>query len=352
MHFAQEGSHFGSSHLCSNGSLLLRGPSVLICLFLLISSQRCAMPKGWSKAPVLDGWVQILRGPRPKADRWPKASVQPRQVPPKRSQSAVSGGSARPSERDGVLLQRHRSRPPEEVAAEASSEVHRLEGTIAALGESNPLCAPLKDALRIVRAKSKVLPVKERVEACKGFIERAKKRLTRTEAVISRAHEQKSIFEAAVRDGEARLLQLQAELDAQPEPVGPSPSVAELQRQIDQLVQERDALKVHPRQLPGVWMADGAPMASKDVPPMPGDRQDLEGWLSCRNCELRNALEFGDTAAVARVGALVGSAKMAAFVPDVPMDGQAKSSLMSALIDQADAKRRCIDTTQIDGSQV
>ena len=311
------------------------------------------MPKGWSKAPVLDGWVQILRGPRPKADRWPKASVQPRQVPPKRIQSAVSGGSVRPSERDGVL-QRHRSRPREEVAAEASSEVHRLEGAIAALGESNPLCAPLKDALRVVRAKSKVHPVKERVEACKGFIERAKKRLTRTEAVISRAHEQKSIFEAEVRDGEARLLQLQAELDAQPEPVGPSPSVAELQRKIDQLVQERDALKVYPKQLPGVWMADGAPMALKDVPPMPGDRQDLEGWLSCRSCELRNALEFGDTATVARVGALVaqGSAKMATFVPDVPMDGQAKSSLMSALIDQAKAKRRCIDTTQTDGSQV
>ena len=29
-------------------------------------------------------------------------------------------------------------------------------------------------------------------------------------------------------------------------------------------------------------------MALKDVPPMPGDRQDSEGWLSCRNCELRN----------------------------------------------------------------
>ena len=43
---------------------------------------------------------------------------------------------------------------------------------------------------------------------------------------------------------------------------------------------------------------------------------------------------------------------MATFVPDVPMDGQAKYSLMSALIDQAEAKRRCIDTTQTDGSQV
>ena len=34
------------------------------------------------------------------------------------------------------------------------------------------------------------------------------------------------------------------------------------------------------------------------------DRQDLEGWLSCRNCEVLNALEFGDVATVDKVGAL------------------------------------------------
>ena len=132
-----------------------------------------------------------------------------------------------------------------------------MEGAIAALEESNPLCA---HALRVVRAKSKVLPVNERIEACKGFIEKAKRRFTRTEAVISRAHEQKSIFEAEVLDGEARLLQLQAEVDARPK-LGPSPSVAELQRRIDQLVQERDVLKVHPKQLRGLdgpWSSNGS----------------------------------------------------------------------------------------------
>ena len=75
--------------------------------------------------------------------------------------------------------------------------------------------------------------------------------------------------------------------------------------------------------------------------------------VECR-CELRNALEFGDVATVGKVGALVaqGSARMAAFAQDIPMNGQAKSSLMSVLIDQADAKRRCIEATQTDGSQV
>ena len=65
-------------------------------------------------------------------------------------------------------------------------------------------------------------------------------------------------------------------------------------------------------------------------------------------------LEFGDAATMARVGALVaqGSAKMATFAQDVPMHGQGKSSMMAALIDQADAKRRCVEATQPVGSQV
>ena len=51
---------------------------------------------------------------------------------------------------------------------------------------SNPLCAPLKNALCVVCAKSKVLPVNERMKACKGFMEKDKKRVTRPEAVISK----------------------------------------------------------------------------------------------------------------------------------------------------------------------
>ena len=341
------GGKHGSSHFLSRLPLLLRGGSGFLPFLLFV------MPRGWSKAPVMDGWVQIIRGPRPKSEKWPKAGQQ--KVPPKRNQSAVSRGHPQPMrqwERDSALLQRSTSRPPEAAAAEASLEVERLQGAIAALGEGNPLSAPLQAALRSARTKSKVLPVNERVEACKGFLERAKKRLVRTEAVIAKAHEQKLIFEAELREGEARLLQLQAESEAQPE----GPSVTDLQSRIDQLIQERDALLKNPPKtaLPGLWMTDGTPPIVQEVPPMPEDRQDLEGWLSCRNCELRNALEFGDVATVGKVGALVaqGSARMVAFAQDIPMNGQAKSSLMSVLIDQADAKRRCIEATQMDGSQV
>ena len=223
------------------------------------------MPKGWSKAPVLDGWVQIVRGPRPKSEKCPMGQQQ---VLPKRNQSAFPGDihSRRNSGSETVAFF-SAAAVASRSSGRASLEVERLQGAVAALGEGNPLSAPLQAALRSARTKSKVLPVNERV-----------KRLVRTEAVIAKTHEQKLIFEGEWREGEARLLQLQAATRAL------GPSVAELQRRIDQLIQERDALQANPPKtaLPGVWMTDGIPPIVPEPPPMPEDRQDLEGWLSCR----------------------------------------------------------------------
>ena len=83
--------------------------------------------------------------------------------------------------------------------------------------------------------------------------------------------------------------------------------------------------------------------ALEAIPPMPtSDLQDLKMWLSNRNCELRNALEFGDTATIAKVGARHGTAALTSFATVAPMEGTTRSTLMAALIDSADAKRRCL----------
>ena len=269
------------------------------------------MPRG-SKTPVTDGWVQIIRGPRPKSEsRFQGTPTVDETVGARQCPSAAQ----------------HQS-PPRSSRRRGKFGGRTIARSCRCVGEGNPLSAPLQAALRSARTKSKVLPVNERIEACK-------KGLVRTEAVIAKAQEQKAIFETELRDGEAWLAQLQSLSEEQRgQPVGPS--VIKLQRRVDQLVQECDALKAKPprKELPGVW-TDGVPPNLQEVPPIPGDRQDLEAWLSCRNCELRNALEFGDAATMARVGALVaqGSAKMATFAQDVPMHGQGKSFMMAALID-------------------
>ena len=91
-----------------------------------------------------------------------------------------------------------------------------------ALGEGNPLAKPLVEALRIARSKAKVLPLEEQIIACKHFVEQARKRVSRVEAVISRALEQKVVFEKKVQDGEARLQQLE-ESQRNPDAPGTQP---------------------------------------------------------------------------------------------------------------------------------
>ena len=66
--------------------------------------------------------------------------------------------------------------------------------------------------------------------------------------------------------------------------------------------------------------------------------------LSCRNCELRTALEFGDPGTIAFLGKLVaqGASKLAVLTEDVPMPGV---GVLTALNNHAevDAKRRCLE---------
>ena len=181
------------------------------------------MPKGWSKAPVLDGWVQIVRGPRPKSETWPRAKKHGNALPP-----------GKPKSHSPQVPVRQPSRLPEQVAADAAEEVHRLEAAVQVLGgENNAHAKPLVEALKAARAKSRVPPVSERLTSCRNFLERARKRVTRAEDLIAKAVEQKAVFMQEVAEAEERLKQLEAE---ESKPMPPSePGVMELQRRIEEL---------------------------------------------------------------------------------------------------------------------
>ena len=137
-----------------------------------------------------------------------------------------------------------------------------------------------------------------------------------------------------VAQAEERLALLQAEAVATT-PVIPEPDqVKELQIQIDVLVRERDALKsASGRQVRGgegsaMWMGSGPPCV-ENFPPMPTSD------LCDRNCDLRNAMVFGDSSLISKIGGPRFLSR------GVSVDGRSKSSLM-LLIEMADAKRRCV----------
>ena len=197
------------------------------------------------------------------------------------------------------------SKPLEKVAADAVGEIERLQAAIAALGDSTTLVKPLQESLRVAQTRASVPPIQERVDSCKLFLERAKKRVQRAQEVIDKACEQKVLYEAEVVEGEERLAKLVAEAANIQSPPVVAPQVSELQARIDALVVERDALRSGhgipvPAPAQGAWMGCGPPRF-EDIPIPTSGAQDLAAWMSQQNCELRNAIEF-----VAKIGGLLG----------------------------------------------
>ena len=61
-------------------------------LFLLLPARQCSMPRrGWLLAS--DRWVQILHGPRPPSENWPRRSAPPTRAPIEALASRAGGSS-------------------------------------------------------------------------------------------------------------------------------------------------------------------------------------------------------------------------------------------------------------------
>ena len=159
------------------------------------------MPRrGWSVAP--DGWVQPSWCPRRC-----RGQNKPQHVYKKEANKGST--QPRPQQQSPPLQQPSRS--PESVAAHATPEVSRLESAISVLGEDNPHARPLLEVLKVAKSRATIPPIQDRINACKAYFERARKRVARADAVIARALELKSIFDGEVADGEKRLQELQLE---------------------------------------------------------------------------------------------------------------------------------------------
>ena len=195
--------------------------------------------------------VQIVRGPRPKSDKWPKVGQQC----VKRSQSAVDQTTAE------VSLGSHFFNQP--VALPTEFPRHRRGASF----WKQPSPRWSKESLEAFGGGPSNCTFQGQSPSFGGahhsvqeFVERARTRVTRVEDVISRALEQKG----GVRDGGAG----RRTAIAFPPHRGCrrfSHRVTTQNRRFD--TRTRAAT---PRVLPGVWMADGPPVDSV---------QDIEGWL-------------------------------------------------------------------------
>ena len=259
-------------------------------VFFCIPVSRVMGRKGWSSLP--NGWVQVIRGPRPLSEKWPTIGRTPdRKVQPRgrwRRQSPDSS-YGQPGQR---FQPSTRGLAPEEVRQEAATKIARLEAALLTLGpEDQTEKAVLEVSLRKARQQAIVPPVADQIEHTTKFLERAKKRLSNAAEWVQWAQDWHSQCSKDITEAEERLARLQTESVfsrvSSSHPVQSSVEAVQLE-------QERAAKR----------RACGEEL--------PTTAQQLAEWLCNKHLELRDALELGDACIVAELTQLLakGGAQM------------------------------------------
>ena len=182
---------------------------------------------------MLDGWLQLIRGPRPQSTKWPTKG----QVTSKAPSKSRPGSQVADAQSVG-----QRGPPPQKVVMNARARVAKLEAAMAALGEADPIYFALQEALKKAKAQSQVRPVEERIASSKVFIERVKKRigvcqeeLARAQQVLSKAQAKLQSEEQVLAEGEARLADLISESEGSREEGVPPTMPASFARELAEL---------------------------------------------------------------------------------------------------------------------
>ena len=128
------------------------------------------------------------------------AVSQPLEIPPNRNQLGTT--SANPQS------------PSRQSFRRAIEEVHRLEAALSALGEGNPLVKPSVEGPSNCPFQGQSSSFGRANRCVQAFSSNEQgKRVSRVEAVISRALEEKVVFEKEVQEGEAQQLEQRTLLD-------------------------------------------------------------------------------------------------------------------------------------------
>ena len=275
------------------------------------------MGKGWSSVPIPDGWVQIIRGPRPKSEKWP--SSKPVSSTPPTVQGGPSRGrwrnspsvdtkvrsiqaalasldaeetsaraelQAAPQRAKAVAQPSARfSRSPDITMAETRLKASKLEQALDALEGTNG--TEVEKALVKAKAAAHEKPLTEMIADCKGFIDRAEKRLEKLEA--ERASEA-----ALLEEGRARLARLEAQAAvAVPMPPATAPA-SELEAEVSRLREELASV----RGVSSTNTGHQPPKKRLREDFVPNTVEEAALWMRCRQQEMEETISMGREADV------------------------------------------------------
>ena len=256
--------------------------------------------KGWQSVDVPSGWVQIIRGPRPKAATWPRRGETPQPVQSRqRRQSNVPFPPAQSRQRrqSNVPFPRQEPVDPDTALANARSRVTKLERAMEVVGESDPIYPGLVDALKRARTQAQVRPVADRISATESFIERARKRaekerkeVEKAKAELAKAEAQLVLEEESLREGENRLLVLRQEANGEDQsplatvPVDFAQELVQLRTMVQDLLREREQLKSELAGQVSTPHEEGRPRKARSLASPSPDLMSISNQPALGNC--------------------------------------------------------------------
>ena len=153
-----------------------------------------------SKPP--SGWVQMLRGPRPPSDRWPRVASCVQQFQRKAGNLPRTQRPSSPPNSVGRDFRGPR-KALEEVQASAEASVIRPERALAVLDESDVVAGEaLEMSLTRAGAQAASAPPEDRLKSCEEFVRRAQKRLSQAELDVQTAVKNRDQMQAEFEEGQ------------------------------------------------------------------------------------------------------------------------------------------------------
>ena len=254
--------------------------------------------RGWSHVDIPNGWVQLIRGPRPKSVQWPRASKEGKPQQQVRQQ-------VRPSRPVGS------SRNPEEVVEQARKRVGQLQTAVQVLDPTDPTRPVLEDALKKAKGQATLPSLEEQIQSTEQFLVRAKKRLEEAEKEVVAITEKRDGLRAELATSEERLARLRQDVSfagggqATPQFHIPAEVVSELdlRSMVANTAQDRDSelkrLRDQVAQLQGDSTPMERPRVRQRLDPVPHMSAlipaELAQWMEDRQADLQEALSLDDT---------------------------------------------------------
>ena len=173
------------------------------------------------------GWVQVLRGPRPKSEKWPVASSGRKQP---------TFNQQEPTRRQPAPRSNVRAPDPDAALVHARSKVSSLEAALTAMGShQGPEVDALRSALQKAKQAAQERPLKVQLAQTDAFVERSRLRIKKLE---EEREAEVELLNAAVQR-QARLREQVAAEAAMtvtsPVTTNPSEEIARLKAKVAQL---------------------------------------------------------------------------------------------------------------------